>query len=155
MKNKIGITLLALYFIQHIFLIKWASLEELQSIELYKKWSGVVLLFMILYQWHLSLIRMRKDSSPTKKELFINIHKWLGILLPIFFYLHSTQIGYGILFILSLSFFVNIGIGFLNTGKLLELYPKFFNLWLVIHIVLSVGILIFTGIQIWLVLQYN
>lgn len=155
MKNKISITLFILYFIQYLVPLKFAYLESLQQIELYKKWSGLVLLIFILSQWYLSIMRMNKDFNANKKTLFLNIHKWIGVILPIAFYAHSTNIGFGVLMLLSIVFYINLAIGLINTDDILSKHPKFFNIWLILHILFSVAVLIISFIHIWLVFYYN
>lgn len=155
MKNIIGISLFVLYFAQYFFDIKFDFLEQLQTGEMYKRWSGLVLFLLLLSQWYLSFKRVNKSLSNIRKEFYINIHKWIGVFLPIAFFFHSTNIGFGILFALSFLFFINIGMGFLNTKSLVEKHPKFFNSWLGIHIFLSVFIMFLAGIHIWQVFYYS
>ncbi len=155
MKNKIGITLFTFYILQFLLSLKWSFLENLQEIESYKKWSGLVLIIFILSQWYLSIMRMNKEFNAEKKEKYTNLHKWIGVLLPIVFYFHSTEFGFGVLMLLSLVFLINIAIGFVNTYDLLEKHPKFFNVWLVGHVFLSVAVLVFSAVHVWLVYLYN
>jgi len=152
MKNKIGITLFVLYVLQAVLNIKWVYLENLQHIEVYKKWSGLVLILLILSQWYLSVLRMKNKFNV---DTFIEIHKWVGVILPIAFYFHSTSLGFGILLLLSIVFLINIAIGFINTYSLLERFPKFYDAWVFSHIVLSVAVLVFAVVHIWLVYLYN
>lgn len=155
MKNKISISLFILYFIQYLIPLKFAFLENLQQIELYKKWSGFILLLFILSQWYLSFMRINKDYNASKKEVFLDIHKWIGVLLPIVFYVHSTNIGYGVLLLLSFVFYLNLAIGLINTNDILAKHPKYFNIWLVSHILFSVAVLIISFVHVWLVFYYN
>ena len=155
MKNKIGITFFALYILQDLFSIKLDFLETWQLNDSYKTWTGIVLFSLILSQWYLSFIRMNKNYTSEKKEFFIEIHKWIGVFLPLSFYIHSTSIGYGILMLLSFVFLLNIGIGFVNTENLLDKHPKYFKWWLASHIILSVAIIAFSLIHIWIVFFYN
>lgn len=155
MKNKIGVSLFLLYIIQAVFSLKWNYLENLQTIDLYKNWSGFVLLLLILSQWYISIMRMNKEFNAVKKERFLLIHKWVGVVLPLAFFLHSTSIGYGILLLLSLVFLINIALAFINTNSFLDKQPKFFTWWLLIHIFLSVAVLIFSLLHVWLVFIYN
>lgn len=155
MKNIIGISLFVIYFIQFLIPLEFVYLENLQTIEVYKKWSGLFLFLLILSQWLLTFFRLNKNLSPSKKDLFINIHKWIGVFLPLAFYIHSTSLGFAILLYLSILFFLNIGIGFLNTDKLTETYPKLYNWWVASHIILSVLVLTLAFIHIYIVFIYN
>lgn len=154
-RNIIGISLFVLYFIQYFFDLKLDFLEELQQVENYKRWSGLVLFLLILSQWYLSFKRMNKDIENMQKEFYINIHKWIGVFLPLAFYIHSTNIGYAILLALSVVFFINVGMGFINTKEWIEKHPKYFNTWLTIHILLSVFVVFIGAIHIWQVFYYS
>lgn len=155
MRNKIGISLYVLYFIQDFFQLKISYLEQLQHIELYKKWTGLFLFILILSQWYISALRFNKKISSDKRLFYVDIHKWIGALLPLFFYIHSTSFGFGMLLLLSLVFFGNLLLGFLNTEKLVERYPNLFNWWLLLHIIFSAVIVIVSFIHIWQVYFYN
>lgn len=155
MKNKIGITLFVLYFIQDFFLLKISYLEHLQSIELYKKWSGLLLLILILSQWYISALRANKKISSSKKQFYVNLHKLIGVLLPLFFYFHSTSIGFGMLFVLSVVFFISIFLGFINTENFVIRFPNLFNWWLMLHILFSAIVLVLSFIHVWQVFYFN
>jgi len=155
MKYVIGYFLFVLYFLQDLLNIKIEYIENLQSIESYKKWSGLVLLLLILWQWVVSLNRTNKLLKNTTKEKFIEIHKWIGLLLPIAFYMHSSNFGFGILLLLSIVFFVNILLGIINSENILDKKPKFYNIWLMLHIVLSVLIVALSINHLWQVFYYN
>ena len=155
MKNKIGLVLFGFYIFQDLFSIKLGFLESWQLDDSYKTWTGLILFGLILFQWYLSLMRVKKDFNSDKKEFYTNIHKWVGVFLPLAFYIHSTNIGYGILGLLSFVFLLNIGIGFLNTEGNLDKNPKYYKWWLASHIILSVAIVAFTLIHIWIVFFYN
>lgn len=155
MTYVIGVFLFVLYFFQDIFNIKIDYIEELQAIETYKKWSGLFLLLLILSQWLVSLNRTNKNLKNATKENFIEIHKWVGVFLPLGFYMHSSNIGYGVLFLLSIVFFVNILLGILNSENILDDKPKYYNIWLMLHIILSVLIVALSLNHLWQVFYYN
>lgn len=144
-----------MYFLQYFFSIKLFFLENLQSIELYKRWSGFIILVLILSQWVLSVLRINKYFNLQRKKLFLNIHKWVGVIMPLFLFFHSTEIGYGVLMLLSFVFYINIAIALINTEDNFIKHPKVFNVWLVLHIVFSVALLGFSLIHVWLVFYYN
>tara|TARA_B110000908_G_C10247667_1_gene449774 strand:+ start:198 stop:665 length:468 start_codon:yes stop_codon:yes gene_type:complete len=155
MKIKISFILFIMYFLQYFFSIKLFFLENLQSIELYKRWSGFIILVLILSQWVLSVLRINKYFNLQRKKLFLNIHKWVGVIMPLFLFFHSTEIGYGVLMLLSFVFYINIAIALINTEDNFIKHPKVFNVWLVLHIVFSVALLGFSLIHVWLVFYYN
>tara|TARA_B110000037_G_scaffold222985_1_gene301086 strand:- start:1598 stop:2065 length:468 start_codon:yes stop_codon:yes gene_type:complete len=155
MKIKISFILFIMYFLQYFFSIKLFFLENLQSIELYKRWSGFILLVLILSQWVLSVLRINNYFNPQRKKLFLNIHKWVGVIMPLFLFFHSTEIGYGVLMLLSFVFYINIVIAIINTEDNFIKYPKVFNVWLILHIFFSVALLSFSLIHVWLVFYYN
>ena len=155
MKIKISFILFILYFLQYFFSIKIFFLENLQSVELYKRWSGFILLVLILSQWFLSVLRINKYFNLQRKKLFLNIHKWVGVIMPLFLFFHSTEIGYGVLVLLSFVFYINLAIALINTDDNFIKYPKAFTVWLILHIVFSVALLVFSLIHVWLVFYYN
>ncbi|MGB1017553.1 MAG: hypothetical protein ACPGVH_00660 [Chitinophagales bacterium] len=154
-RNTLGIILFILYFIQYFFELKLDFLEQLQLDQSYKRWSGLFLFSLILAQWFLSIKRLSKSQSSISIAFYIDIHKWIGIFLPLAFYIHSTEIGYAILLLLSIVFFINVAMAFINTKDWLEKYPQYFNVWLIFHIFLSVFVLFISIVHIWQVFFYS
>lgn len=151
----IGYSLLALFLAQEVFDVRWQSLMALQQDESYKRWSGLGLLVVILTQWTLTLARANKTLEVTTLNKFYNLHKWLGAFSPLFFYLHTMQLGFMYLFFLSVTYFTNLALGFTNL-ELVKKYPKWvFQLWMIFHVGLSMMVTSLTLYHIVVVFYYE
>ena len=103
---------------QDVFALKWAWLGALQQQEGYKQLTGFVLLLYLAEQWCLSILRTRGKTRISRR--FVIIYKYLGVLAPVFFYIHSTQLGRAYLFLLSLVYLGNAARGYT--------YHKYWNI---------------------------
>ena len=56
----LGLVLLCAFFIQFFLQLEWNWLFELQQMEMYKRWSGLVLALFIAFQWVLLLQELSK-----------------------------------------------------------------------------------------------
>ena len=100
----VGCTLLILYLGQEFLDIRWEYLDELQSGETYKRYSGFVLGGFMLLQWSLTVVKVVNRWSE-HSYLFTQIHKWMGAISPLIFYFHAMRFGFAYLFFLSVSLF--------------------------------------------------
>lgn len=149
-----GLILFVLFVLQDLLGLKWPYLEALQADQMYRRWSGLGLFIIILFQWSLSLIR----TSPKLEEkslLFYNIHNWLGVFTPLFFYIHSTKLGYAYLFLLSITFFGNFLLGMFNLDVLKTKSMIIFKGWMILHVACSFFISFLTIYHIWIVFYYE
>lgn len=151
----IGYALLCCYLLQEILDLRWQVLVALQREETYKRWSGLLLLMVIATQWTLTIARANKTLEVATLTRFYSVHKWLGAFSPLFFYLHSMQLGFMYLFFLSITFFANLVLGFTNL-ELIKKYPKWvFQLWMIFHVGLSVLITSLTLYHVVVVFYYE
>ncbi|HTF82351.1 MAG TPA: hypothetical protein VL947_11520 [Cytophagales bacterium] len=151
----VGYALLTLFFAQEIFDLRWHALSILQQDELYKRWTGVGLLIVISLQWSLTFVRNNKNTPVATLDKFYSLHKWLGALSPLFFYVHSMKLGFMYLFFLSITFFLNIILGYTNL-EILKAAPKWvFQLWMILHVSLSVVVTTLTLYHIVVALYYE
>ena len=93
-----GLLLFVLFVIQDVVDLRWEYLQELQQDQMYRRWSGLGLFVIILFQWTLSIVR----TTPKWEELsltFYNIHNWFGAFTPLLFYIHSMQLGFAYLLV--------------------------------------------------------
>jgi len=134
---SVGYFLLIAYLLQHFLDIRWERLEIWQADESYKRWSGFILATFMILQWSLTWVKIVKRWSG-QVELFTSIHKWMGALSPIIFYIHATHFGYAYLFFLSTLFFSNIFLAFLNTDQLKLKTEWYINGWMILHVSVSV-----------------
>ena len=136
----IGLILLLLFPLQALIGWQPARLAELQQIDKYKMWSGLVLAIYLGMQWVLPGLRLAKKPKLVKR--FYTLHKQVGVFAPLMFYMHSMQWGYAYLMVLSIVFFANIAIGLFSVdvvGQYMKVYRKQYTFWwMVMHVSLSV-----------------
>lgn len=150
----IGLILLSIYMLQFSFQLQWHWLIELQQEEMFKRWSGLLLALFIAFQWMLSLVRTVKKWRK-HNILMQNIHKWLGAVSPLFFYIHSVNLGYGYLFMLSCVFFLNALLGYINLDVIKNNGDALFKGWMISHVALSLIITILMLFHITMVFYYK
>lgn len=149
-----GLTLFVFFIAQDLFQWKIELLQELQQEEAYRRWSGLVLSLVILFQWTLSLVR----STPKWEELsltFYAIHNWVGAFTPLLFYFHSTALGFAYLFVLSITFFTNFILGSFNLEVIKNKSQIVFQGWMIVHVAASFFITFLTIYHIWVVFYYE
>ncbi|AXT55905.1 hypothetical protein D1815_09130 [Aquimarina sp. AD1] len=150
----IGFSLLVLYLLQFFLDLKWQWLYELQLNEEYKRWSGVFIGIFILFQWILSVTRISKKLRKHTVRFTI-LHKWIGVLSPIFFYIHALEFGYGYLALLSYIFFINMVLGTVNLDIIKSKKEWIFQSWMIVHVLLSVVISFLVVFHIGVVFYYE
>ena len=150
----IGLLLLFAFFFQLFLKLEWQWLFQLQQDEMYKRWSGLFLAIFILFQWILSLTRTVKKWKRHAIGVQ-NIHKWLGALSPLFFYVHSMRLGYGYLLLLSYIFFSNTLLGYFNLDVIKNNSDALFKGWMITHVALSLVISIMMVFHVVIVFYYK
>lgn len=149
----LGVSLLLAFLAQNLFHLKWPWLVTMQMDETYKQLSGLVLVGFIGYQWYLSVLRAKGLSEKAVRQY--EIHRWAGALAPLFFYLHSHQIGYAYLFLLSTIYFGNVALGLLNPLILQINNNHLFNGWMVTHVGLAVFLVTLASYHIFTAFYYS
>ncbi len=150
----IGLTLFLGYVLQDALAWRWTYLQELQSDQMYRRWSGLILSMVILFQWLLTLVR----SVPKWEEkslTFYAIHNWLGAFSPLLFYIHSMQLGFAYLLVLSLTFFGNFVLGMFNLDVIKSKAMWVFQGWMILHVSFSFFITFLTLFHVWVVFYYE
>ncbi|GGZ93007.1 hypothetical protein [Algibacter mikhailovii] len=150
----VGLVLLFAFLLQFFFNIEWTWLFNLQQGEIYKRWSGLLLAVLIVMQWVLTLTRVVKKWRAYAMTMQ-NIHKWLGALSPLVFYIHSMSMGYGYLLLLSYIFFSNALLGYLNLDVIKSSSEALFKGWMITHVALSIVITIMMVFHITMVFYYK
>lgn len=150
----IGLTLFCAFIAQDVFQLKWEYLEALQDDQAYRRWSGLGLFSIILFQWSLSLVRVIPKLEE-KTLLFYSIHNWLGAATPLLFYIHSTQLGFAYLFLLSITFFGNFLLGLFNLDVIKSKSKWVFQSWMILHVAFSFFISFIAVFHIWVVFYYE
>lgn len=150
----IGLLLLSLFVIQFVFKLEWHWLLSLQQEEIYKRWSGLILASLITLQWLLTLTRVVKKLRKHALKM-TSIHKWLGAVSPLVFYVHSMSMGYGYLLLLSYLFFSNALLGFINLDVIKNKSDWIFKSWMIIHVAFSIIITVLMFLHIGVVFYYK
>lgn len=150
----LGIALFVAFVLQYMFNLQWHGLFVLQQEEMYKRWSGLLLVVFITFQWVLTLTRTVKKWR-TRAMVMQTIHKWAGALSPLFFYIHSMGIGYGYLMLLSYIFFANTILGYFNLDVLKNNSDILFKGWMISHVALSIVVTILMVFHITMVFYYK
>jgi len=152
--SYIGLLLLFLYFIQYFLKLEWSWLLNLQQDQMFRRWSGLALALFIAFQWVLTFTRVipkwRKHSIKMN-----TIHKWIGALSPIIFYVHGMQLGYGYLLVLTIIFFTNSLLGYINLDLIKSTSNLLFKGWMILHVSFSMIITILMFFHIAMVFYYK
>ena len=150
----LGLVLFLLYFIQFFLKLDWNWLLDLQNKQMYKRWSGLGLAIFIIFQWLLTFTRiipkLRKNAMKMN-----TIHKWLGAISPLLFYIHSMHLGYGYLLLLSYIFFANTLIGYINLDIIKNNSNLLFKGWMICHVAFSIIVTIIMLFHITIVFYYK
>ncbi|MDN3669146.1 hypothetical protein QWY93_07380 [Echinicola jeungdonensis] len=149
-----GGILFLLFILQDLMGWRWEYLYELQDDQMYRRWSGLGLSLIILFQWTLSLVRTRPNWEELSLK-FYNIHNWVGALTPLLFYIHSMQLGFAYLLVLSITFFGNFLLGMINLDVLKNKSKIVFQGWMILHVACSFFITGLTIYHIWVVFYYK
>jgi hypothetical protein len=150
----IGISLFIAYCMQEVFELRWEYLRALQLDESFKRWSGLALLLYIVLQWSLTIFRSKKRWE-VHTPLIMEIHKWMGAFSPLAFYIHSMKLGYAYLFVLSITYFTNVFLGFVHTDTIKTKAYWYFQSWMIAHVAFSLVISMLALYHIWIVFYYN
>lgn len=150
----LGILLLLLFFLQFFLKLEWNWLVELQQQELYKRWSGLGLALFITFQWILTFTRVTPKLRKHALKMLV-FHKWIGAISPILFYIHSINLGYGYLLLLSYIFFTNTLLGYLNLDVIKNKSLLLFKGWMIFHVAFSIIVTILMFFHIIMVFYYK
>jgi sulfoxide reductase heme-binding subunit YedZ len=152
--TSIGLFLFFAYLMQEFLQLKWDILEELQTREIYKRWSGLAVGLFILFQWLLTWSRIIPGYRKKALTLY-KLHKWIGVFSPVLLYVHSTKFGFGYLALFSCLFLGNMLLGTLNLEVIKTTKSWLFKGWMVAHVAISVCITILLFFHITLVFYYK
>jgi ferredoxin-NADP reductase len=150
----LGMTLFVAFLAQYLFEWKMPWLQNLQTQEPYKIYSGLLLAFYILTQFIMSYNNM--CEKPHVSAYKYQQHKFRGAFAPLIFFIHSTQFGVGYLLMLSMIYFSNFLLGIFNHERIKNPINRirYFKLWLPLHIVLSLLLIALVGFHIYVVASY-
>lgn len=131
----LGLLLVTLLLIQHYYNIEWEALAHLQTNSLYKQASGFLLFFYVVMQWRLAYLRHTKTGAQAKAHT--GTHKWLGVLVPVFIYFHTTELGHAYQFALWSVFIATVLVGLFSFQEF-KLKKNWFVMgWTIVHVGLA------------------
>lgn len=148
-----GLALIAAFVLQAVLGLEWEWLAARQRNPSYKRWSGLVLTLYIAAQWLLTALRVRQRWRQAKQAY--TLHKYLGVLGPLFFYAHAQRFGYAYLLVLSVVYFGTILVGILNQEILTFRKRWFGELWILVHVGFSVLMVLLSGYHIFISFYYS
>ena len=148
-----GVILFSGYLLQGVLNLQWKYLANLQLDESFKRWSGSALFVFIAMQWLLTLFRIKKWDSIALKAM--KIHRWMGAVSPLVFYVHSMELGFGFLLILSITFFANVLLGFFHVTIIKVKANWYLQAWMIFHVAFSLFISMLAIYHIWIVFYYQ
>ena len=150
----VGSGLFIAFLLQDALSLKMPWLQHLQTQELYKIYSGLLLLTYIFSQFILPY--NKACETPHSSATTYQHHKLRGAIAPLIFYIHSTQFGTAYILVLSIVFFSNFILGLCNhervTNPLIRM--RYFKFWLPAHITLSLLTLTMIAFHIFVVASY-
>ncbi len=111
---------------------QWPALVELQQDNIYKQITGFLLMTFILMQWKLYLAR--RKINPARAIHALKIHQWQGAMTPVFFYVHSSSLGYGFQMVLSLALLITTLSGLLSPSTTKIRNRRYLFSWLILHV---------------------
>lgn len=151
----VGFALSGAFLCQAMGAWHWPWLRALQQIELYRQWSGLFLLLYLAGQFLLPLAR-RYGSRPLQRRHY-RWHQWQGALAPLIYYVHSMQLGYAYLLVLSIVYFANIIVGLSSAEVMLKYVTirRYAHYWLILHISLSLLTVALVLYHLYIVLAYS
>jgi len=151
----IGIALLVLYMAQYLIpSLQWKWLYELQHDQDYRRWSGLIVTLLIVFQWLLTLIRVVKKWKK-HSVTFTSMHKWVGAFSPLIFYAHCMEFGFAYLLVLSIIFMTNMLLGTINLDVIKSQKEWIFQTWMIVHVSLSIIITFVMFFHIGVVFYYK
>lgn len=149
----VGSILVVLYFTQLTLNLRWEWLASLQSGEVYRQFTGFLLLAYVLMQSRLGLHRLRKKNK--KYRFLFKQHKLHGVLAPLIFYIHSIDIGFAYQTVLVFIFLGNSIVGYLNPQSIAIRNKRYILSWTILHIVLAILTLVLMLFHIYIVYYYS
>ena len=152
--TTIGLILLFLFFLQFILDLKWEWLYKLQQEEMFKRWSGFGLGIFILFQWLLTFSRVIQKFRKYSLKV-TQLHKWIGALSPLLFYLHSMELGYGYTALLAYIFMINTLLGYFNLDVIKSANEVLFKGWMIVHVAFSIIVTLLMVFHIGVVFYYK
>ena len=152
--TTIGLILLFLFFLQFALDLKWEWLSQLQQEEMFKRWSGFGVGIFILFQWLLTFSRVIQKFRKYSLKV-TQLHKWIGALSPLLFYLHSMELGYGYTALLAYIFLINTVLGYFNLDVIKSANEVLFKGWMIVHVAFSIIVTLLMVFHIGVVFYYK
>ena len=131
-----GIVLVAAYLAQGFFAVPSPWLAALQTLDWYKYATGAGLVVYLGWLWSVFARRLAGVRGAALRGAVAR-HEQSAVFAPCLFYLHSVQIGYGYLAVLSGVFLAAVVVGAASPRALGIKSRRYFAGWLVVHVALA------------------
>lgn len=149
----LGLLLLTAFGLQEFGNLSWPWMAKLQADDVYKQFSGFVLVGYLALQWRCSLLR--NQGLMQKAAKLLNQHKLLGASAPVFFYAHAQHLGYAYLQALSLVYFAIFLTGLCNVEITGIRKLGFRKIWITVHVGLATSLIFLLGYHIFISYAYQ
>jgi len=151
--NLLGLLLLSGYVAQDYWNLHWEQLQQIQEAFVYKQISGFVLMWFVLEQWRLFLLRSQQKMRQANKKL--HLHRELGLVAPLLLYAHAMSSGHAYQVLLTACFLTLAFLGFVYPPAVGLRTKWLCNFWIVIHVTLSSTLLLLIGVHVYVVYLYE
>ena len=149
----VGSLLTGMFLLQWFFQLQWSWLSNLQHDEVYRQFTGYLLLVYVAMQARLGIKRTRNRATNLRREF--DTHKIQGALGPLVFYFHSMEIGYAYQMVLTVVFLGNCLIGYLSPQIVSWRHKFYISIWTIVHVSLAIITIVLMLFHIVIVYQYS
>ena len=146
-----GVALVVAYIAQDAMGLRWEWLRGLQAIDGFKYATGACLLSYVGWQWYLFVARLKKK----RLRLLMPLHQRSGALVPVLFYVHSVEIGYGYMAALSWIFLGNMVVGAASPVGFRVRSRRYITSWGAIHVTLAALTVVLALLHAYIALYYK
>lgn len=131
-----GLALVAVYLAQDLLGLHWRQLAALQTQDWFKYATGAGLVVYLGWLWSLFARRVGGLRGRALGRTTV-LHERSAALAPALLYLHSVQLGYGYLLVLSVVFLAAVAVGAASPVALGIRSRGYLAGWLVAHVMLA------------------
>ena len=139
--------------LQALFGIHFQYLHDLQQSDIYKQVSGFAVLFVIILQWRLNHVKQQGITGEVLRRCYL-LHKNIGAVIPIVFFVHSSVFGYGYQILLVLALLGSCIFGHLHS-VIMRRGPIYHIIWLTSHVTLSSLVIVLAGYHVYITYVYS
>ena len=131
-----GLALVAVYLAQDLLGLHWRQLAALQTQDWFKYATGAGLVLYLGWLWSLFARRLTGLRGQDLGRTML-LHEKSAALAPALLYLHTVQLGYGYLLVLSAVFLTAVAVGTASPLALGIRSRGYLAGWLTAHVMLA------------------